>query len=285
MKNIRSIKKIIKAQPTMEGAGVKLKRVFGFGDTELFDPFLLLDHFGSDNPNDYMAGFPWHPHRGIETVTYMLEGSVKHGDSLGNSGTIRGGDVQWMTAGSGIIHQEMPERYNGTMAGFQLWVNLPSSSKIMNPRYREVKADEIPSVTMENGTVVKVISGSYQNTEGPVKEIIRNPVYFDIAIPANTEYYHPVDSAYTAAAYVFSGEGYFDESKKNIISQGNLAVLVHGDTVKITALNKPVRFILFGGEPLREAVAWRGPIVMNTEEELDAAFEEYYNGTFIKSNT
>jgi quercetin 2,3-dioxygenase len=285
MSSVRKISRIIQGTRTSDGAGVNLLRVFGFYETGLFDPFLLLDFFGSEDPNDYIAGFPWHPHRGIETVTYMLEGSVEHGDSMGNSGIIHTGDVQWMTAGSGIIHQEMPIADKGYMHGFQLWVNLPASDKMMNPRYQEIKAEEIPVLKEENGVIIKVIAGDLHDLKGPVKDIVADPVYFDISIPANSAYTIAVNPDYTVFAFVFVGEGFFDENLGSLIKKGQLAKLTDGDRVLVTTKDQKTRFILVSGKPLNEPIAWRGPIVMNTDEELDLAFREYRNGTFIKKNT
>jgi quercetin 2,3-dioxygenase len=282
MSGFRKISHIIDGQKTSDGAGVSLLRVFGFYETGLFDPFLLLDFFGSENPNDYIAGFPWHPHRGIETVTYMLEGSVEHGDSMGNSGTIHTGDVQWMTAGSGIIHQEMPKADKGYMHGFQLWVNLPATHKMMNPRYQEIKASAIPILKEENGVIVKVIAGEHNGIVGPVKDIVADPVYFDISMPENATYLLNVNKDYTVFAFIFDGEGFFDESLEKPIKKGQLVRLTDGDLVKLTTTIHKARFILVSGKPLNEPVAWRGPIVMNTDEELDVAFREYRSGTFIK---
>jgi quercetin 2,3-dioxygenase len=282
MSTIRKISRIIDGQKTSDGAGVSLLRIFGFYETGLFDPFLLLDFFGSDNPTDYIAGFPWHPHRGIETVTYMLEGSVEHGDSMGNAGTIHTGDVQWMTAGSGIVHQEMPKANKGYMHGFQLWVNLPATHKMMDPRYQEIKASDIPVVEDEKGVIVKVIAGNLNGIAGPVKDIIADPVYFDVSIPENTSYSLKVNPDYTVFAFVFEGEGFFDESLDKPIKKGQLVKLSDGDQIKVTTAGQNMRFILVSGKPLNEPVAWRGPIVMNTDEELDVAFREYRSGTFIK---
>ena len=267
---------------TSDGAGVSLLRVFGFHETGLLDPFLLLDFFGSENPDDYIAGFPWHPHRGIETVTYMLDGSVEHGDSLGNSGIIHAGDIQWMTAGSGIIHQEMPKAAEGGMHGFQLWVNLPASHKMMKPRYQEIKAEDVPVVKDEDGIITKVIAGEFNGVRGPVKDIIADPVYFDISIPENTTFSVDVNPDYTVFSFVFEGEAYFDENYGSPVKKGQLVKLTDGNEVKVTTKDKALRFILVSGKPLNEPIAWRGPIVMNTDEELDVAFREYRNGTFIK---
>jgi quercetin 2,3-dioxygenase len=282
MSTIRKISHVIDGKRTSDGAGVSLLRVFGFYETGLFDPFLLLDFFGSENPADYIAGFPWHPHRGIETVTYMLEGSVEHGDSMGNSGVIHSGDIQWMTAGSGIVHQEMPKANQGYMHGFQLWVNLPARYKMMNPRYQDIKASEIPVIKDETGVMVKVIAGEINGIKGPVRDIISDPVYFDISMPENTTYSLKVNPDYTVFAFVFEGEGSFDENHEKSIKKGQLVKLSDGDQIKVTTTDHKTRFILVSGKPLNEPVAWRGPIVMNTDEELDIAFREYRNGTFIK---
>lgn len=278
----RKIEKILKSKPTIEGAGVHLKRAFGYYEVPLLDPFLLLDDFHSDNPADYIAGFPWHPHRGIETVTYMLEGRVEHGDSMGNKGVILPGDIQWMTAGSGIIHQEMPKGDDGNMWGFQLWVNLPSSHKMMEPRYREVKNEQIPEVSIGENVKIRVISGEIENTKGPVRDIIVDPEYLDITLAPGTEFEHNIKKGYGAFAYVTEGSGYFDPDKRKLIDIEHLVIFKDGDTVKISTDDKSLRFLLVSGKPLGEPVAWYGPIVMNTQEELDIAFEEYRNGTFIK---
>lgn len=279
----RTIKQIFRAKPTIEGAGVHLKRVFGHAEAPTFDPFLLLDDFHSDNPKDYTAGFPWHPHRGIETVTYMIHGFVEHGDSLGNSGTIRPGDMQWMTAGSGIIHQEMPKGDNGLMWGLQLWVNLPSSHKMMQPRYREIKAENIPDYQWDNETSVKVICGRYKGLEGPVRDIIQDPEYLDISVPPDETFRHSVNPGHTLFAYVLEGAGIFEPDSEARISAEHLALFSDGDTATIKATEKGLRFLLVSGQPIGEPVAWYGPIVMNTEDELKLALEEYRNGTFIKN--
>lgn len=278
----RNIDKILKSKPTIEGAGVHLKRAFGYYEVPLLDPFLLLDDFHSGNPADYIAGFPWHPHRGIETVTYMLEGRVEHGDSMGNKGVILPGDVQWMTAGNGIIHQEMPKGDNGNMWGFQLWVNLPSTHKMMEPRYREVKTEQIPEVSIGENVKIRVISGEIENTKGPVRDIIVDPEYLDVTLAPGAEFEHNIKKGYRAFAYVIEGSGYFDPDKKKSIDIEHLVIFKDGDTVKISTDDKSLRFLLVSGKPLGEPVAWYGPIVMNTQEELDIAFEEYRNGTFIK---
>jgi len=278
----RKIDRILKGKPTLEGAGVHLKRAFGYNEVPELDPFLLLDDFHSDNPADYIAGFPWHPHRGIETVTYMLEGRVEHGDSMGNKGVILPGDVQWMTAGSGIIHQEMPKGHNGHMWGFQLWVNLPSTHKLMEPRYREVKKEQIPEVAMDKNVKIRVISGEFENTKGPVRDIVVDPEYLDITIAKDSEFEHNIRRGYKAFAYVIEGSGYFDTDKEKSIGIEHLVIFKDGDKVKITTGDKSLRFLLISGKPLGEPVAWAGPIVMNTQEELDLAFDEYRKGTFIK---
>lgn len=283
MSKMRKIDSIFHARPTLEGAGVHLKRVFGHSELPTFDPFLLLDDFHSDNPDFYMKGFPWHPHRGIETVTYMIRGKVEHSDSMGNKGTIEDGDMQWMTAGCGIIHQEMPEGDCDMLWGLQLWVNLPANHKMMEPRYREVKAKDIPEYEAENGIKVKVIAGKFKGYVGPVKDIICDPEYLDVSIPAGKKFEHNIKKGHTVFAYVLEGNGYFDADKTKAISNENLVLFLEGEKVAIEAIEKPLRFLLISGEPIREPVAWYGPIVMNTEEELNQAFEEYRNGTFIKN--
>ena len=282
MAEIRGIKTVFKSKPTMEGAGVRLKRVFGYNETDLMDPFLLLDHFGSDNPDDYMKGFPWHPHRGIETITYMIEGKVLHEDSLGNSGSIESGDVQWMSAGSGIIHQEMPHRSNGTMMGFQLWANLPSSDKMMHPRYQDVKDSEIPEVVTESGAKVRIICGKLDGTCGPVTEIVTDPEYMDVIVPPGKEFTHFVKKGHTVFAYVFEGEGYFDQDKEKLIESDYLVLFEDGNQIIASSGEKQLRFLLVSGMPIGEPIAWYGPIVMNNREELDVAFREYREGTFTK---
>lgn len=296
----RQIKKIWKSQPTIEGAGVHLKRAFGFYELPLFDPFLLLDDFRSENPAEYKAGFPWHPHRGIETITYVLDGDVEHGDSMGNQGNIGAGDVQWMTAGSGIIHQEMPKgNSKGQMFGFQLWANLPAKSKMMDPRYREVKSTTIPIIQTPEGAKVHLICGEINGTRGPVQDIMTDPEYLDVELPAGKSFTHPVKSDHTVLAYVIEGEGYFDLARDFFkhdevginyfdmdtscsCGDGTLILFDQGTYVNITSDKKPVRFLLVSGKPLKEPIAWYGPIVMNTHEELKKAFEEYQAGTFVK---
>lgn len=282
MTKIRKIKRISRSRPTIEGAGVRLRRVFGQSDVELVDPFLLLDDFHSSNPADYLAGFPWHPHRGIETITYMLHGEIEHGDSLGNGGVINSGDCQWMTAGSGIIHQEMPQRTEGQLWGFQLWNNLPRAQKMMNPRYRDVKSEQIPEVELDNGVRIKIICGEVNGIKGPVQDIIGGPEYLDVTVPAKAEFQHHVKVGHTVLAYVIEGDGFFDDDQEQLIGREHLIIFGDGSEIYTTAGDNPVRFLLISGKPLREPVAWYGPIVMNTDEELQVAFQEYRNGTFIK---
>ncbi len=284
MTTIRRVKSIFAGASTIEGAGVHLKRAFGYSQVPQFDPFLMLDDFHTSTPAEYLAGFPWHPHRGIETITYILEGLVEHGDSMGNKGVIGAGDVQWMTAGSGIIHQEMPqESPTGTMWGFQLWANLPASQKMMPPRYRDVKAADIPEVTLENGVTARIISGELSGVRGPVREIIIDPVLMDVTMPAGTNFTLPVKDGYTVLTYVLSGSARFDDQPGEMISPQH-AVLYeqNGDQVTIATADKPARFLFLSGKPLNEPVAWGGPIVMNSQEELRVAFEEYHHGTFVK---
>jgi quercetin 2,3-dioxygenase len=298
---LRHIKKLFKSRPTVEGAGVHLKRGFGYSQVPQFDPFLMLDDFHSSNPADYLAGFPWHPHRGIETITYLLEGLVEHGDSMGNEGVIGAGDVQWMTAGSGIIHQEMPRvSPTGTMWGFQFWANLPAGQKMMSPRYRDVKAADIQEIALEGGVSVKVIAGSVGAVQGPVRDIVIEPEMLDITVPPGSVFRHPLPEGHTVLAYILSGEGYFDECRdayaheaasagwsdmeRRCVCQRETVVLYEhaGDAIAVTANETAVRFLLLSGKPIGEPVAWYGPIVMNTQEELRVAFEEYEKGTFIK---
>ena len=296
----RKIQKILKSTPTIEGAGVHLKRVFGYHDVPLFDPFLLLDDFHGNDPALYEAGFPWHPHRGIETITYVFEGSVEHGDSMGNQGVIRPGDVQWMTAGGGIIHQEMPQgRPDGEMWGIQLWANLPAAQKMMAPRYREVTAGQIPRVTLADGVEVKVICGEVDGVEGPVRDIVIDPQYLDFTVPRKTALSVPVKPDHKVFAYVLSGRAYFDKEhdayaydveganyfdfKRDCLVGAESAVLFgEGGEVAIATEDDAARFLLISGKPLGEPVAWAGPIVMNTRAELRRAFEELERGTFIR---
>ena len=262
----------------MEGAGVYLKRVFGHAQVPKLDPFLLLDDFSSESAADYLAGFPWHPHRGIETVTYIVKGKVVHEDSLGNKGAIRGGDAQWMTAGSGIIHQEMPQ-ITEEMIGFQLWVNLPSARKMMTPRYQDASRVEIPQVDY-NGDVVRVLAGSLNNVRGPVEDVVVAPEYFDATLQPLSTFQHRATRGHTTFAYVVEGEGFFDSQR--LVKRGEIALFADGDGLTIRAGEGGLRFLLIAGKPLNEPVAWYGPIVMNTREELQKAFNDYADGTFIK---
>ena len=279
---IRSIRKVWRSRPTIEGAGVHLKRAFGNQETPRLDPFLLLDDFRSDDPSKYLPGFPWHPHRGIETITYVLQGDVEHGDSMGNRGDITPGDVQWMTAGSGIVHQEMPKGdAQGRMGGFQLWANLPASHKMMDPRYREVKRREIPEVSVEGGAKVKIVCGRVNGVQGPVRDIVTDPEYLDVAVPKGARFTHPVKGGHTVFAYVVEGSAFFD-TVRDPYARETLVHYGEGDAVSIAAEKEAVRFLLVSGKPIGEPVAWYGPIVMNTSEEIRIAFDEYRNGTFIK---
>jgi len=284
---VRPVKKIWQSQPTVEGAGVHLKRAFGFSEVPQLDPFLLLDAFHSENPADYRAGFPWHPHRGMETITYVLEGDVEHGDSLGNSGVIGAGDVQWMTAGSGIIHQEMPKGdARGEMWGFQLWGNLPARDKMMDPRYQEIKQTEVPVVKTPDGATVRVIAGTVGEAEGPVRGIVTEPEYLDVSVPAGASFGHPVKPGHTVFAYVIDGAGVFDAAAEQGAGtergEGSIVLYGPGDAVRVAADKRPVRFLLVSGRPLGEPVAWYGPVVMNTQEELRTAFRELDERTFVK---
>ncbi len=281
---IREIKRIVVGQDTFDGAGVKLRRVFGFGADNAFDPFLLLDDFGSDRPEDFLAGFPWHPHRGIETVTWVLEGRVAHGDSLGNAGVIGPGEMQWMSAGSGIIHQEMPERAEGRLRGLQLWVNLPAAHKMSAPRYRGITPDEVPGVPLAGGGEVLVLAGEYAGVTGPVRDVVASPRYLDVTLPAGGEFTWDGLGGLTVFAYVMEGAAGFgkEASKTRPMPRGNAVLFGDGDAVRATAADAGARFILVAGAPLREPVAWRGPIVMNTQAELDLAFREFHAGTFVK---
>lgn len=283
MRSVRKIRGVFKSTPTIEGAGVHLKRAFGSAETPQFDPFLLFDDFHSNKPRDYMKGFPWHPHRGIETITYILHGNVEHGDSMHNKGVIHPGEVQWMTAGSGIIHQEMPKgERSGLLWGFQLWANLPSSHKMMQPRYRDIRADQIPTVILKDGITVRVISGKVNGAIGPVRDIVIDPEYLDITIPPGRELLHPVKPSHSVFAYLIDGNGHFGPDDDTVIECETAVLFDDGERVRAAAKDVPVRVLLISGKPLKEPVAWYGPIVMNTQEELDRAFEEYRNGTFIK---
>ena len=297
--SIRPIKRVSDAQPTIEGAGVRLRRAFGFGTTNDFDPFLLLDDFRNENPEDYRAGFPWHPHRGIETITYVLAGTVEHQDSLGNKGALGAGDVQWMTAGSGILHQEMPQGDpNGRMHGFQLWANLPSSLKMTTPRYQDIPAREIPEVVDDDGTRVRILCGSFWGKTGPVDGIAAEPRYLDVSVPPNQRKALPAAALRRTFAYVFAGSGAFRDASEArpvrteeagsggaaAVEIGNRSLVLfdEGDEVVVRSGASGIRFLLVSGEPIQEPIAWRGPIVMNTREELQRAFRELEDGTFIK---
>jgi quercetin 2,3-dioxygenase len=273
---------VLERRPTIEGAGVHLKRVFGFSEVPGLDPFLLLDDFGSNNPDDYIAGFPWHPHRGIETVTYMLNGEVEHCDSLGNKGAIKSGDIQWMTAGSGIIHQEMPKKYKGTMRGFQLWVNLPAANKMMDPRYRDVTSDKVVEVSPTKNVKIKIIAGEINGLKGPVQDVVTNPEYLDITLEPGTIFERQTPRTHTVFAYVIDGAGAYSDNRSREFHDGQLVLFGSGKKITATASDKGMRFFLLTGKPLNEPVAWYGPIVMNTDDELRIAFEEYEKGTFIK---
>jgi redox-sensitive bicupin YhaK (pirin superfamily) len=298
--SIRPVKRVVQSKPTLEGAGVKLRRAFGFGNTTEFDPFLLLDDFRNENPDDYLAGFPWHPHRGIETITYVLAGTVSHGDSLGNRGSLGAGDVQWMTAGSGILHQEMPQGdTQGRMHGFQLWANLPSSLKMTAPRYQDVSAPEIPEVVDDDGTSVRVICGSFWGKTGPVDGVAADPRYLDVTVPPRQRKRLAVETSRHAFAYVFSGSGTFRDASepRRVQTEGvgqsgtadpsetgnrSLVLFDNGDEISVQAGDEGIRFLLVSGKPIEEPVAWYGPIVMNTEEQLQQAYAELRDGSFIK---
>ncbi len=278
----RKVDAVLPGRETIEGAGVHLRRAFGNREVPRLDPFLLLDDFRSENPAEYAAGFPWHPHRGIETVTYMLDGVVEHEDSIGNRGIIGSGDVQWMTSGSGIIHQEMPRPREGLMGGFQLWVNLPSSGKMMDPRYQEVKRARIPEVQVSKGITAKVICGDVAGVRGSVRDIVVDPDYVDVHVSPHAAFEHRVKRGHTAFAYVLRGRGRFDPDSREAVDSEHLVIFGNGDRVRIEALSDPLRFLLISGKPIGEPVAWWGPIVMNTRKELELAIEEFQNGTFIK---
>jgi hypothetical protein len=298
--SLRPVKRLIRSKPTLEGAGVHLRRAFGFGNTSDFDPFLLLDDFRNDVPEDYLAGFPWHPHRGIETITYVLAGKVEHGDSMGNRDSIDSGDVQWMTAGSGIIHQEMPRGDQaGRMHGFQLWANLPASLKMTPPRYQGVKAADIPNITDDDGTHVRLVCGSFWGKKGPVDGIAADPIYLDVSVPPGRRKTLPIETTRHAFAYVFAGSGKFcnasdplsvptepvgwlDTTPPASAENRSLLLFDRGDEVMVQAGDDGVRFLLVSGKPLEEPVAWYGPIVMNTQEQLRQAFRELQEGTFLR---
>jgi redox-sensitive bicupin YhaK (pirin superfamily) len=300
MPTTRHVRQVSKSRPTLEGAGVHLRRAIGFGTPGEHDPFLLLDDFRSDDPEKFMRGFPWHPHRGMETITYVLRGEVEHRDSLGNRGVIGPGDVQWMSAGSGIIHQEMPKGdAQGALQGFQLWANLPAAQKMSKPRYRGIPAGEIPSVTVASGATVKVIAGTVDDVSGPVRDVATRPEYLDVSVPPKKSFTHLTPGGHTLFAYVIGGKGvfcqqgdpytyetvgenYFDMQRERLIGDGHLVSFSDGEQITVSAEDEPVRFLLVSGQPLREPIAWQGPIVMNTQAELRVAFEELERGTFIK---
>jgi len=300
--SLRPVRSISQAEPHIEGAGVKLHRAFGFGKTTEFDPFLLFDDFRNDRPEDYLAGFPWHPHRGIETITYVLSGTVDHGDSLGNRGTLGAGDVQWMTAGSGILHQEMPQGDSrGRMHGFQLWANLPSSHKMTDPRYQDIPAVEIPEIVDDDGTRVRVVCGDFWGKTGPVEGVAADPRYLDIYVPPGRKKILPVETTRHAFAYVFEGSGTFRDASqpfgvlteksdakgdellvRETVGNRSLVLFDSGDEVTVQAGDEGIRFLLISGKPIAEPVAWYGPIVMNTQAELQQAVRELRDGSFIK---
>jgi redox-sensitive bicupin YhaK (pirin superfamily) len=282
--SVRGVRRVSKSSPTIEGAGVRLKRAFGPAEVHLLDPFLMLDDFHSGNPDDYIAGFPWHPHRGMETVTYLIRGVVEHEDSTGNKGVINSGDVQWMTAGSGILHHEMPKEYKGLMQGFQLWVNLPASRKMMSPRYREIKKEQIPTFSANGDVKAKIIAGQIDGVKGPVEDLVVEVEYLDVSILPNKDFRHSVARGNNAFAYVFEGGGSFDQQHTNTVKAEHLVIFTDGDEVKVRADESGVRFLLVSGRPIAEPVAWGGPIVMNTQEELDIAFAELQKGEFIRSH-
>jgi redox-sensitive bicupin YhaK (pirin superfamily) len=298
--SLRPVKDVLLTRPTLEGAGVRLERAFGFGNTKEFDPFLLFDDFRNDHPADYVAGFPWHPHRGIETITYVLAGSVEHGDSLGNQGKMTAGDVQWMTAGSGILHQEMPKGDpQGRMHGFQLWANLPASLKMTSPRYQDIPSAVIPEVTEDDGTAARVICGEFWGKKGPVEGVAADPNYIDISVPPGRKRRIAVETTRHAFAYVFAGSGTFRDASnpRAVLTESavdpnaptvydaknhSLVLFDRGDEIVVQAGPDGIRFLLVSGKPLEEPVAWRGPIVMNTQDQLRQAFQELGDGTFIK---
>jgi redox-sensitive bicupin YhaK (pirin superfamily) len=297
--SIRAVKKVIASKPTLEGAGVRLRRAFGFGETSDYDPFLLFDDFRNDRPEDYLAGFPWHPHRGIETITYVLAGTVDHGDSLGNRGSLGAGDIQWMTAGSGILHQEMPKGDPaGRMHGFQLWANLPSSLKMTAPRYQDVQGKDVPEVVDDDGTTVRIVCGSFWGKSGPVEGVAADPRYLDIFVPPGVRKVLQVETSNHAFAYVFQGSGTFRDAsspravqtdivgtgveRPDFIGNRSLVLFDRGDEVVVQAGDEGIRFLLVSGKPIEEPVAWYGPIVMNTQQELRVALDELNRGTFIK---
>ncbi len=283
---VRKVARIIEPRPVLEGAGVRLIRSIATAELDHVDPFLLFDHFGSSNPDDYMKGFPMHPHRGIETVTYMISGRVNHKDSIGNSGSITDGDVQWMTTGRGILHEEMPQQIEGEMKGFQLWVNLPARLKKTAPRYQNITSDQIPEVQQDDGVIIRVIAGQVDGVNGPVKEIAADPIYLDVSVPAHASYAQPVADDNAAIAYVFEGEGDFGangSTQKSLVGQPRLIVFGDGDLVSVRAGDQGVRFVLMAGKPINEPIARYGPFVMNTQAEIEQTLQEIQNGTFIRN--
>jgi redox-sensitive bicupin YhaK (pirin superfamily) len=297
--SIRPVKQITESKATFEGAGVKLRRAFGFGNTTDFDPFLLFDDFRNERPEDYAAGFPWHPHRGIETITYVLAGTVAHGDSLGNHGAMGPGDVQWMTAGSGILHQEMPKGDDhGRMHGFQLWANLPASLKMTAPRYQDIQSKDVPEITDDDGTTVRIVCGDFWGKKGPVEGVAADPQYLDVSVPAGRRKRLAIETSRHAFAYVFAGSGTFRDASdpQGVLTEhvgteatvrertGNRSLVLFdsGDEVVVQAGEEGIRFLLVSGKPIDEPVAWYGPIVMNTQDQLQQAYDELRNGTFIK---
>lgn len=282
MLQVRPVERVLMAYPTTEGAGVRLHRAFGSYEVPQFDPFLMLDDFRAPKPEDYLPGFPTHPHRGIETVTYMLKGSMEHKDSMGNAGTVDAGDLQWMTAGSGIVHSEMPKPVNGQMGGFQLWVNLPRSHKMMAPRYQEIQKDQVPTVSPRKGVSIRVLCGTVQGVRGPVEDIVADPEYLDVSLDPDALFYHRVKEGYTACAYVIGGEGTFDPGEGHQMNNRDLILFGNGAGVYARSSGRGFRFLFFSGKPIHEPVAWRGPVVMNTAEELREAFRQYRDGTFIR---
>ncbi|QEG00623.1 Quercetin 2,3-dioxygenase [Stieleria maiorica] len=299
--NVRQPKRITTSRPLVEGAGVHLHRGFGFGETEPFDPFLLFDDFRNEDPERYVNGFPWHPHRGIETITYVLAGTVDHADSLGNSGQLATGDIQWMTAGSGIMHQEMPHGdAEGRMHGFQLWANLPAKHKMTKPRYQDISAKDVPVVVEDDGTSVRVLCGDFWGKRGPVEGVAADPRYLDISLPPNTTRSIPIETTRHAFAYVFAGSVRFKDasdprdvrvedpmnhgqSLAEFAGNRSLVLFDQGDSIRVQSGEEGGRFLLVSGEPIKEPVAWRGPIVMNTQEEIQQAWRELKEGSFIKS--
>jgi quercetin 2,3-dioxygenase len=283
MEKTRRIRTVMKSTATIEGAGVHLRRAFGFAEVPSFDPFLLLDDFRATDPRHYLKGFPWHPHRGIETITYMLDGTVEHGDSMGNKGTIGAGDVQWMTAGSGVIHQEMPKGdAQGRMGGFQLWANLPATHKMMDPRYRDIRSEQIPEISGGDGVTIRVICGKVGGTEGPVRDIVIDPEYLDVRLRPGSEFVHPTKVGHTVFAHVIGGKLHSRAEKNRSFANGDLILFDDGERLVLAAEDEAARFLLISGKAIRERVAWYGPIVMNSDEELQTAFDEYRQGTFIK---